>query len=322
MEVLRNRPGQSRNSKWLSSVVTIGNLDGVHLGHRALLARCKKLAGKNEAVSVVTFEPLPQAVFKPEAAPARLTTVYQKLEQLRAAGADCTWMLRFDAALAALPPGEFVTRVLVAGLGARCVVVGEDFRFGHRREGDVARLKTLGEELGFEVDTLPAVYLGAERISSSAIRSALAEGNLELAARMLGRPFRMEGHVVVGQQLGRKLGYPTANLRVRARPAAVQGVFAVYVRVPVYPGGLHGHHNWLPGVCSLGWRPTVGGLDPLLEVHLFDFKRDLYGQRLEVEFVAKLRDEAHFESIDTMVAQMRRDEAEARLILENTERPE
>jgi riboflavin kinase/FMN adenylyltransferase len=131
----------------------------------------------------------------------------------------------------------------------------------------------------------------------------------------------MEGHVVVGQQLGRRLGYPTANLRVRARPAAVQGVFAVYVRVPVYPRDLHGHHIWLPGVCSLGWRPTVGGRDPLLEVHLFDFNRDLYGQRLEVEFVAKLRDEAHFESIGPMVAQMRRDEAEARLILENTERP-
>ena len=321
MEVLRNRPGQSHDDRWICSVVTIGNFDGVHLGHSALLRRCVELADEKESVSVVTFEPLPQAVFKPEAAPARLTTVYQKLLQLRAAGVDRTWMLRFDRSLATLPPREFVTKVLVEGLAARCVVVGEDFRFGHRREGDVAQLSALGEEFGFEVDTPRAVYLGVERISSTAIRSALAEGNLERAAKMLGRPFRMEGHVVVGQQLGRKLGYPTANLRIRARPAAVQGIFAVYVRVPVCHGNLHGHHTWLPGVSSLGWRPTVGGREPLLEVHLFDFERDLYGQRLEVEFVAKLRDEAHFEAIEPLVAQMHRDEAEARLILENTERP-
>lgn len=318
---MRNRPGQPHDDRWICSVVTIGNFDGVHLGHSALLRRCVELADEKESVSVVTFEPLPQAVFKPEAAPARLTTVYQKLLQLRAAGVDRTWMLRFDRSLATLSPREFVMRVLVEGLAARCVVVGEDFRFGHRREGDVEHLITLGEEFEFQVDTPRAVYLEGERVSSTSIRSALAAGNLERAAKMLGRPFRMEGHVVVGQQLGRKLGYPTANLRIRARPAAVQGIFAVYVRVPVYHGDQHGRHTWLPGVSSLGWRPTVGGREPLLEVHLFDFERDLYGQRLEVEFVAKLRDEAHFEAIEPLVAQMRRDEAAARLILENTQRP-
>lgn len=321
MDVLRNRPGLPHSGRWKSSVVTIGNFDGVHLGHRALLRRCAELAGKSESVSVVTFEPLPQAVFNPASAPARLTTVYQKLELLRAAGVDRVWMLRFDADLAALSPLEFVTRVLVDGLAARFVVVGEDFRFGHRRAGDVACLRTLGEEFGFAADTPRAVYLESERISSTAIRAALADGNLELAARMLGRPYRMEGHVVVGQRLGRALGYPTANLRIRAKPAAVAGVFAIYVRVPAYHNDPHGQHTWLPGVSSLGWRPTVGGKEPLLEVHLFDFDRDLYGQRLEVEFVAKLRDEAHFEAIESMVAQMRRDEAEARLILENTQRP-
>jgi riboflavin kinase / FMN adenylyltransferase len=322
VEVLRNRPDKFRGDQRNRSVVTIGNFDGVHLGHQALLRRCAELAGKKDVVSVVTFEPLPQAVFKPEAAPARLTTVYQKLAQLRAAKVHRTWMLRFDASLAALSARDFVTAVLLDGLAARCVVVGEDFRFGHRREGNVAQLRILGEEFGFGVEITPAVYLGVERISSTAIRSALAKGNLERAAKMLGRPYRMEGHVVVGQQLGRKLGYPTANLRIRARPAAVQGVFAVYVRVPVYRGDLRGHHSWLPGVSSLGWRPTVGGQEPLLELHLFDFERDLYGQRLDVEFVAKLRDEANFEAIEPLVAQMHRDEGEARLILENTARPD
>ncbi len=322
MNVLRNRPGQRRPARLDRSIVTIGNFDGVHLGHQALLRRCMELAGGNESASVVTFEPLPQAVFKPAAAPARLTTVYQKLMLLRATGVDETWMLRFDSSLASLSAREFATRVLFDGLAARCVVVGEDFRFGRRREGDVMLLRTLGEEFGFEVDTPRAVYLGTERISSTAIRSALAEGNLEFAARMLGRPYRMEGHVVIGQRLGRTLGYPTANLRIRAEPAALAGVFAVYVRVAVYRGDRHGHHTWLPGVASLGWRPTVGGQEPLLEVHLFDFACDLYGQRLEVEFVAKLRDEALFEAIEPMVAQMRLDEAEARLILENSERPD
>jgi riboflavin kinase/FMN adenylyltransferase len=305
----------------MTSVVTIGNFDGVHLGHQALLRRCKELSGAAESVSVVTFEPLPQAVFRPESAPARLTTVYQKLEQLRAAGVNQVWVLRFDAALALMSPAEFVRTVLVDGLAARCVLVGEDFRFGHRREGDVACLITLGEEFGFAVNTPRAVYLEAERISSTAIRGALAEGNFERAARMLGRPYRMEGHVVAGQRLGRTLGYPTANLRIRATPAPVSGVFAVYVRVTAQRGGPHGQHTWLPGVSSLGSRPTVGGKEPLLEIHLFDFDSDLYGQRLEVEFVAKLRDEAHFEAVQSMVIQMRRDEAEARLILENAERP-
>jgi len=299
------------------SVVTIGNFDGLHLGHQELLSNCHALADDTAKVAVVTFEPLPGAVFSPENPPARLTTVYQKLDRLQTEGVDLVWLIRFDRAFSRLPAREFVHQVLVEGLRARHVVVGADFHFGHRREGDVPLLRQLGKEHGFGVTIVPAVYLGDERVSSSLIRGALAAGDLTRAATMLGRPFRMEGRVVRGEQLGRKLGYATANLRVRARPAPLHGIFAVYARA----GKRQHREPWRAAVSSIGWRPAVGGKEPLLEVHFFDFEGDLYGQRLEVEFVAKLRDEVHFERIEDMVAQMRRDEAAARDALAQTERP-
>jgi len=245
--------------------------------------------------------------------------VYQKLQQFQAEGVDRVWLLRFDVALSRLSAREFATQVLATGLAAIHVVVGADFRFGHRREGDTELLRSLGVELGFDVDIVPAVYLGDDRISSSAIRAALAAGELASAAAMLGRPFRMEGHVVMGRQLGRQLGYPTANLSIRARPSAIQGIFAVFARVAGRRE--HGDNSWMPAVSSIGMRPTIGATEPLLEVHIFDFDGDLYGQRLEVEFVAKLRDEAHFASMEQLVAQMRRDEIQARTILARSERP-
>jgi riboflavin kinase/FMN adenylyltransferase len=320
VQVIRNKPGEPHTTSGTRSVVTIGNFDGIHLGHQALLRRGRELAAAGESLAVVTFEPLPQVLFQPQSAPPRLTTVYQKLQQFRSAGADRVWLMRFDRALAGLSPREFAAQVLATGLAARQVVVGADFRFGHRRAGDVECLRGLGAELGFAVEVVPAVFLGEDRISSSAIRAMLALGEFASAVRMLGRAFRMEGHVVLGRQLGRQLGYPTANLRIRARPSAVQGVFAVFARTRGRSGRAHG--DWMPAVSSIGLRPTIGGTEPLLEVHVFDFEGDLYGQHLEVEFVAKLRDEAHFASVEQLVAQMRRDDAEARNILARSDRPD
>jgi len=322
MRVLRNRPpGRSGGGQKQSvgayapagAAVAIGNFDGVHRGHLALIDRCRRLAASRQSVAVVTFEPLPQAFFRPQRAPGRLSTVYQKLQLLRALGVDLTWLTRFDRAFAALSAREFVERVLVAGLAAKQVVIGEDFRFGRGREGDIPMLAELGAEFGFAVHTEPAVLCDGERISSSAIREHLAAGEFETAAALLGRAFRMEGHVVRGAALGRRLGYPTANLRIRALPSPLGGVLAVFARTAGGP--------WLPAVANLGRRPAAGGREPLLEVHFFDFNADLYGQRLEVEFVAKLRDEQHFDSLDALVAQMKRDEFVARARLADARMP-
>lgn len=308
---MRDRPAETGTGRFGPTVVTIGNFDGVHRGHQALIRRCCAAAGDGMRVAVITFEPLPQAWFRPDAAPARLTTVHQKLALLRAAGVDLCWLMRFDAQLEHLSAADFARRALAATLGARRVVVGPDFRFGYRRQGDVSLLTELGGELGFEVAVEAPVHGPSGRISSTAVRDALAAGEFADAERMLGRPFRMEGHVVPGQRLGRDLGYPTANLKIRARPSPLSGIFAVFARI--CDRGTPG--PWRPAVSSLGWRPTVGGTEPLLEVHLYDFSGDLYGRRLEVEFVAKLRDESRFETIEALRAQMQADDAAARAIL-------
>jgi riboflavin kinase/FMN adenylyltransferase len=314
MRVIRNRPdwGDQPFSP-VNSVVAIGNFDGVHLGHRALIERCQSVARPGELTAVVTFEPLPLAFFRPDNAPARLSTVYQKLERLRSAGVDLAWQMRFDGKLAGLSAREFVEKVLVEKMQARAVVVGEDFRFGRGKDGDVRLLAQLGDEFGFSTEIVSAVMCKGERISSSGIRAKLASGDFESAADFLGRPFSMEGHVCRGAGLGKKLGYPTANLAIRAEPSPLGGVLAAFSRVSGGP--------WLPSVANLGLRPAVGGKEPLLEVHFFDFDQDLYGQRLEVQFVAKLRDELDFDTLDELVDQMKRDEHKARDLLARAERP-
>lgn len=279
----------------------------MHLGHRALINHCSSLLAQGDDLAVVTFEPLPKAFFAPEHAPARLSPPGEKLKLLEEAGVDLVWQMRFDLALAVLEPRAFVELVLVKGLAARHVVTGDDFRFGRDRAGNLAQLRQLGGKFGFETHVVEGLHMDGQRVSSGTIRQALAAGDFALAARLLGRPYRMSGRVSRGQQLGRKLGYPTANLRVKALPSPVEGIFAVRARVP--------GDTWRPAVASLGWRPTVGGEDLLLEVHFFDYDASLYGQRLEVEFVAKLRDESHFRHIDGLVEQMKRDEEEARAIL-------
>jgi riboflavin kinase/FMN adenylyltransferase len=303
-----------------ASAVAIGNFDGVHLGHQALL-RCARrqaeAAGEGSGAStpawdtaLVTFEPLPRAFFAPDQAPPRLSGPAEKLRQVRAMGVDLTWLMRFNGALAALTARDFVERILVDGLGARVVVVGEDFRFGRGREGDLDMLRELGREFRFGVEAVAAVTLDGTRISSTAIRAALASGDLATAGAMLGRPYAVTGRVVRGRQLGRELGYPTANLRPWGGKTPLNGVFAVRARI--------GKGAWRDGVASVGTRPAVGGGEPLIEVHLFDFDGDLYGQKLETRFLSRLRGELDFPGLEALVKQMKNDESEARSVLTAT----
>ncbi len=257
---------------------------------------------------VVSFEPLPRAFFSREPLP-RLSSVREKLQGLGAAGIEQTLLLRFNAALTAMSAEDFVRQVLVGRLAAREVWVGADFRFGHGRAGDVAMLERLGSELGFTARTMPSVLLDDSRVSASRVRLLLAAGEFAGAAALLGRPFVIEGRVERGNQLGRTLGFPTANIHLHDRVSPVQGIFAVRV-------GLGESECSWPGVASLGVRPTVNQVsEPLLEVHLFDFAGDLYGRRMAVEFVAKLRDEQKFDGLDALKAQMDHDARSAREIL-------
>ena len=290
------------------SALTIGNYDGVHRGHQAVLATLRERArALGAATTVVTFEPTPQEYFGGERAPSRLMRLRDKLLALREQGVERVLCLHFDRALASLSAEDFIDRVLVQGLGARHVVVGADFRFGSGRRGDLRLLAAAGARAGFTIAATPTFVLEGERVSSTAVRNALAAGDLERARRLLGRRYRICGRVIGGQRLGRALGYPTANMALGRRVCPIHGIFAV--RVAGAGAG------WLPGVASLGTRPTIGGGELLLEAHLFDFDAELYGQRLDVEFVAKLRDEERFASTEALTVQMRRDEAQARAIL-------
>jgi len=290
------------------SVACIGAFDGLHLGHRALV---RHAAGRARALGLplvaLSFEPLPREFFAPAAPPPRLMLPRARAEGLWALGADAVGLLRFNAAFAALPPDAFAGRVLADALRAREVWVGPGFRYGHRRAGDLATLQAAGARRGFRAGEIEPVLLDGERVSSTRIRGALSAGDFATASRLLGRPYAIAGRVVHGRRLGRTLGYPTANLRFGGKVPALQGVYATRVH------GV-GEVPW-PSVSSFGTRPTVDGVEPLLEAHLFDFDGDLYGRRIEVEFVARLRDEEKFPDLPTLVAQMDRDAAQARQIL-------
>jgi riboflavin kinase/FMN adenylyltransferase len=287
------------------SVVCIGAFDGLHLGHRALVrhavARARDLGVASVALG---FEPLPREFFAVDAPPPRLTLPRQKIEGLRALGIDVIGLLRFNARLAAMSAADFVRVVLVERLRAREIWVGPDFRFGHGREGDLVLLRQLGLQYGFTAHAIDPVTVDGERVSSTRIRHALAAGDFATATRLLGRPYSIGGRVVRGNQLGRTLGFPTANLRFGGKQPALSGIFATRVR-----GVASGP---MPAVASFGTRPTVAGTVPLLEAHLFDFDGDLYGRHIDVEFVARLRDEQHFADLPSLVAQMRIDAAQAR----------
>jgi len=282
------------------AAIAIGSFDGVHRGHAAILARVHEDASASGLASaVLTFEPLPREFFAPERAPARLTSLAERLALIAPLGIGTAFVERFDAAFAAVDAQAFARR-LRTHYGARRVVVGEDFRYGAGRRGDVAALARSGRELGFEVETIAPVRAGAERISSTRVREALAAGDFPEAGRLLGRPYAICGHVVHGAKRGRALGFPTANVRLgRARPP-LKGIFAVRCHGVATRG--------LEGVASLGINPAVQvGGPATLEAFLFDFSGELYGRRLSIEFVKKLRDEAHFASHAELAAQIGRD---------------
>ena len=289
------------------SVVCIGAFDGLHLGHRALVrhavARARALG---VAAVAVTFEPLPREFFAQGTPLPRLTLARGKVQMLRELGVDAVGLLRFDAAMAAMQAEDFVQRLLVQRLSAREVWIGPEFQFGNRRRGNLALLQEMGATLGFQANEIEAVDVRGERISSTRIRQLLLAGEFGHAADLLGRPYAISGRVVRGRQLGRTLGYPTANLRYPKTPA-LSGIYATLV---------HGvfEQPW-PSVSSFGTRPTVDGVEPLLEAHLFDFQGDLYGRHINVEFVAKLRDEVKFNDLAALTDQMHRDAEQARALL-------
>jgi riboflavin kinase/FMN adenylyltransferase len=281
--------------------LTIGNFDGVHRGHRALIDRVTAKARELKLAScVLTFEPHPREFFSGDSAPARLTRLRDKLELLEAAGVKRVHVARFDARFASLPAERFVEDVLVRALGTRWLLVGRDFRFGARRTGDFTTLEEAAVRHGFRLEAMPDVLFDGERVSSSAVRGALDVGDLRRAARLLGHPYTISGRVAHGAKLGRALGFPTANVVLR-RPPPLGGIFAVEV------DGLG------PGVASVGKRPTVNPVPvPLLEVHLFDCDQELYGRHLRVRFLEKLRDEKKYDGLDALKQAIAQDASRAR----------
>jgi riboflavin kinase/FMN adenylyltransferase len=289
-------------------VLTIGNFDGVHLGHQAVLAQVKAQAlARGVPATVMTFEPQPQELFQPEKAPARLTNFREKHMALRAQGIDRHIVIEFSRRFANLPAREFIERVLVDMLGVQFLVVGDDFRFGHGREGDFAMLQRAGAELGFEVVDTQSYRQQQQRVSSTAIRHCLSDGDFTQAAAMLGRPYAFEGRVVHGEKKGRTIGFPTANIRLKRLHSPLQGVFAVQVQTN--DGKMHA------GVANIGRRPTLNGEQVQLEVHVFDFSGDLYGQQLRVVPTHFIRAEQKFADFAQLQQQIAADAEKARAIL-------
>lgn len=290
-------------------VATIGNFDGVHLGHQAVFAALTARARAMGLPSlVITFEPQPLEVFRPAEAPARLTRLREKLSAIAACGIDRVLLLEFGSQLAAQSADDFIQQILVDGLGVRHLYVGDDFRFGKGRSGDFALLQQAGMAHDFGVESLQSVIHLDERVSSTCIRQALAAGDLARAAQWLGRPYTLCGRVAHGNERGRTIGFPTLNVDLRRRVSPLRGVFATQV------AGLSAAP--LPGVANIGNRPTVEGDDRfLLEVHLFDFDRQVYGQHIEVSFIERLRDEKKFDSFNQLKQQIQADADRAREIL-------
>lgn len=291
-------------------VLTIGNFDGVHRGHAEVITNLVKKARQlGLPATLMTFEPQPQELFAGQNAPARISLLRDKIALLSELGVDRLLCVRFDKKFAQLPPEQFIESLLVERLGVRYLVVGDDFRFGQQRRGNFEMLQQAGEQHGFAVVNTISFLVGDQRVSSTMVREALAKGNLELTRRLLGHPFTLSGRVVHGQQLGRTLGFPTANIALKRQVVPVRGVFAVRLR---WPGS-----EAFNGVANVGFRPTVKGQNCLLEVNLFDFSGDLYGQRVEVELVAKIRDEKPFNSLDALQKQIMNDADEAKALLSN-----
>ncbi len=290
------------------SVVTIGSYDGLHPGHRQLLERVIAEASDRGVPSIVmSFEPTPKEFFSAAAPPARLMRFREKFDALAEYGVDIFYCPRFCGAMRSISADAFIRRVLVHGLNARHIVIGDDFRFARRREGTMQGLVRAGVALEYTVEQVASVMVEGIRVSSTAIREALAAGEVARATALLGRPYRMSGRIIQGRRVGSSLGYATANVDLRRRQSAVMGIYAV--RVHGLPEGA------VDGVASVGTRPTFDLTKPLLEVHLFDFDRDIYGVYIHVDFIEHLRDEEKFDSVGGLVAQMKIDEENARSAL-------
>ena len=296
------------------AVVTLGNFDGVHRGHQAVIARAADLArSEGRTLAVLTFEPHTRSFFRPEDPPFRLTPLRAKLHALESLGADQVLVLHFDHAFSRLSPSDFVGRVLVGGLGIAHAVAGSDFRYGHKHAGTMETLAAAGKEKGFGVTAVSAVAApGGVVFSATAIRQLLQAGEMRRAAEFLGRPWEIDGRVVPGDRRGRELGFPTANMHLGDYLRPAFGVYAVRAQIDRSGGG------WMEGVASLGIRPMWRVDEPLLEVHLFDFSGDLYGHTLRVQLIERLRPEAKFDTIDALVAQVGRDMDTAREALVST----
>lgn len=283
------------------TALSLGNFDGLHLGHQALIQRLKQEALQLKiSTAIVIFEPQPQEWFRPETAPARLTTLRSKMELFQKMGIDHLIVMRFNRSLSELSPSDFIEQRLIPEIQPQRILVGADFQFGHQRQGTITTLKTLGAQWGFETITFPEETLDSQRISSTLIRQALQRGDFTQAQKMLGRPFSLSGRIVRGQNLGHTLGYPTANIRITHQPLVISGIFIVTVHGP--------RGKPLPAVASLGFRPTVSQTNiPWLEIHILDFNDSLYGQRIEVHFHHKIRDEERFPTIGELIQKIDQD---------------
>ncbi|MDD2721019.1 MAG: bifunctional riboflavin kinase/FAD synthetase [Gallionella sp.] len=281
----------------LPVALTIGNFDGVHLGHQALLNELKAVAhARNLQTAVILFEPHPREFFTPDSAPARLSSLREKLEMLDRLGIDRVHVCRFNASFARMDAAAFI-HALHRDLAAKFVLIGDDFRFGNGRIGDFALMEKIGSQQGFEVQAVHTITHDEVRISSTAVRAALSAGQLRRVQDFLGRTYSISGHVVHGDGMGHKLGYPTANVQLRHNRPPLTGIYVVEAHVQ--------NMGVLQGVASLGVRPTLKhDAQPVLEVHIFEFGQDIYGKRLRVEFLQKLRDEEKYPNLDALIRQI------------------
>ncbi|MBV1776286.1 bifunctional riboflavin kinase/FAD synthetase [Burkholderiaceae bacterium DAT-1] len=302
MQVFRGAPFSAAGA----CALTIGNFDGLHLGHQAMLARLRAEAqARGLPTAVLTFEPHPRELFTPDTAPARLTSLREKLELLRDAGIDRVYVAHFNRGFAGLDAERFAATIIREQIGAEYVLVGDDFRFGKARTGDIDALTRFGQQFGFHAEHLPEIALYGTRASSTSVRDMLASGRIEDAADMLGRPYSISGRVIHGNKLGREIGFPTANIQIKHNRPPLQGIYVTVV---------HGAAETpLMGAASLGSKPTVDSSGKLsLEVFLLDFSGDLYGKHLRIDFLHKLRDEVKYTGLDPLIRQIHQDVADTR----------
>ncbi|MFT4651034.1 MAG: riboflavin kinase/FMN adenylyltransferase [Polaribacter sp.] len=282
------------------SAVTIGNFDGIHLGHQKVLQQLKTIADKSTLCSaVIIFEPQPIEFFAPDKAPKRLARFREKIAYLKSQKIDYLLCLKFDQQFSELSAEQFVQDLLVNRLSTRHLVIGDDFRFGKNRSGDFESLQAYGKQYGFDVDNTETLLFDGIRVSSTRIRESIQNDDFTLAATLLGRPYALSGKVTHGQKLGRQLGFPTINIKMGSKTLIVKGIFAVMVK------GID--NRVLQGVASLGTRPTVNGVDSILEVYILDFDQDVYGYSVEVDFLHKIRDEKKFDSLEELTVNIEQD---------------